>query len=107
VTRSDDVIHAAEEVATILEACGVGAVVIEDGLATADTVIRSGSRLRIVPLPHLVAHKLYAGGMKSRANIVELLSRNPDVDIAEIRELCDRWRLRGLDGLIAEAAGGE
>jgi hypothetical protein len=186
VTRSDDVIHAAEEVATILEACGVGAVVIgavalaahgyvrftedldlgvntdlvtltraaemlrgagydvtlrepdgqdplggvvdvrgpfgvvqivnfggrfpaviEGGLATADTVIRSGSRLRIVPLPHLVALKLYAGGMKSRADIVELLSRNPDVDMAEIRELCDRWRLRGLDGLIAEAAGGE
>jgi hypothetical protein len=86
VTRSDDVIHAAEEVATILEACGVGAV---------------------VPLPHLVALKLYAGGMKSRADIVELLSRNPDGDMAEIRELCDRWRLRGLDGLIAEAAGGE
>jgi hypothetical protein len=32
--------------------------VIDGGLAAADTVIRAGSRLRIVPLPHLVALKL-------------------------------------------------
>ena len=43
--------------------------VIDGGLAAADTVIRPGSRLRIVPLPHLVALKLYAGGTKSRADI--------------------------------------
>ena len=79
--------------------------VIDGGLAAADTVIRSGSRLRIVPLPHLVALKLYAGGTKSRADIVELLSRNPDADVAAIRELCQRWRLRGLDPLIEEAMG--
>jgi hypothetical protein len=80
--------------------------VIDDGLAAADTVIRPGSRLRIVPLPHLVALKLYAGGTKSRADIVELLSRNPDADMAKLRELCAGWRLRGLDPLIEEAAGG-
>jgi len=79
--------------------------VIDDGLAAADTVIRSGSRLRIVPLPHLVALKLYAGGTKSRADIVELLSRNPDADVAAIRDLCQSWRLRGLDPLIEEAMG--
>ena len=79
--------------------------VIDDGLAAADTVIRPGSRLRIVPLPHLVALKLYAGGTKSRADIVELLSRNPDADLAAIRDLCRSWRLRGLDPLIEEATG--
>jgi len=80
--------------------------VIESGLAAADTVIRAGSRLRIVPLPQLVALKLYAGGTKSRADIVELLSRNRDTDMAAIRALCRGWRLRGLDPLIDEAVGG-
>lgn len=80
--------------------------VIDGGLAAADTVIRPGSRLRIVPLPHLIALKLYAGGTKSRADIVEVLSRNPDTDMAAIRELCQGWRLRGLEPLIEEAAGG-
>jgi len=79
--------------------------VIDGGLAAADTVIRSGSHLRIVPLPHLVALKLYAGGTKSRADIVELLARNPDADMAAIRDLCQNWRLRGLDPLIEEAMG--
>lgn len=80
--------------------------VIDGGLAAADTVIRPGSRLRIVPLPHLVALKLYAGGAKSRADIVELLSRNPEADTAAIRDLCRGWRLRGLDPLIEESADG-
>lgn len=79
--------------------------VIDGGLAAADVVIRPGSQLRIVPLPHLVALKLYAGGTKSRADIVELLSRNPDADMATIRDLCRNWRLRGLDPLIDEATG--
>ncbi len=79
--------------------------VIDGGLAAADVVIRPGSQLRIVPLPHLVALKLYAGGTKSRADIVELLSRNPDADMAAIRDLCQSWRLRGLDPLIDEATG--
>ena len=80
--------------------------VIDGGVAAAETVIRPGSRLRIVPLPHLVALKLYAGGTKARADIVELLSRNPDADMSAIRDLCRSWRLRGLDPLIEEATGG-
>ena len=56
-------------------------------------------------LPHLVALKLYAGGTKSRADIVELLARNPDADMAAIRDLCRGWRLRGLEPLIEEAMG--
>jgi hypothetical protein len=50
--------------------------------------------------------ELYAGGTKSRADIVELLSRNPDADVAAIRDLCRSWRLHGLDALIEEAMGG-
>lgn len=80
--------------------------VIEGGLAAAETVIRPGSILRIVPLPHLVALKFYAGGTKSRADIVELLARNPDADMGAIRHLCQSWRLSGLDQLMEEAAGG-
>jgi hypothetical protein len=80
--------------------------VIDGGLAAADMVIRPGSGLRIVPLAHLVALKLYAGGTKSRADIVELLARNPDADMAAIRHLCQSWRLSGLDPLIEEATGG-
>jgi hypothetical protein len=84
---------------------GLFPAVIDGGLATADTVIRPGSRLRIVPLPHLIALKLYAGGTKSRADIVELLSRNPDANLVAIRDLCRNWRLRGLDPLIEEVSG--
>jgi hypothetical protein len=54
----------------------------------------------------LVALKLYAGGTKSRADIVELLAHNPDADMAAIRSLCHSWRLSGLDPLIEEATGG-
>ncbi len=49
--------------------------VIEDAIRAATAVVRPGSPLKLVPMPHLVALKLYAGGMKSRADIVELLRR--------------------------------
>jgi hypothetical protein len=58
-----------------------------------------------VPLPHLVALNVYAGGTKPRADIVELLSRNPGADLAAIRDLCRSWGLRGFDPLIDEAMG--
>jgi hypothetical protein len=34
-----------------------------------------------------------------------MLSRNPDAAMAAIRDLCQSWRLRGLDPLIDEAMG--
>jgi hypothetical protein len=49
--------------------------------------------------------KLYAGGTKSKADIVELLRRNPAADRDRIRVLCRRYRLRGLEPLIREADG--
>lgn len=90
----------------IVKSGGRFPAVIEGGPAAADTVVRPGSRLRIVPLPHLVALKLYAGGTKSHADIVELLSGNADADIAALRYLCRSWRLGGLDPLINEASRG-
>lgn len=64
---------------------------------------REGSPLKLVPLPHLIAPKLYAGGHKSKADIIELLARNPDLDLDETRAICRRYRLNGLDELIREA----
>jgi hypothetical protein len=53
----------------------------------------------------LIALKLYAGGRKSEADIVELIRRNPELDVESVREVCARYRLRGLEPLIAEARG--
>ena len=75
---------------------------IRDALAGDDIRVNPGSKLRIVPFPQLVALKLYAGGSKSRADIVELLRRNPEVDLAPIRKVCRRYRLRGLDAILRE-----
>ena len=77
--------------------------IIESGLAEATLRTRVNGSLRIAPLPHLVGLKLYAGRMKSKADIVELLRCNPSADRDVIRDLCRRYRLRGLDPLIQEA----
>ena len=75
--------------------------VIDDALRESTMVVRAGSPLRLVPIPQLIALKLYAGGYKSKADIVELLARNPDIDLAEVRAVCARYRLPGLEELIA------
>ena len=77
--------------------------VIEDALRMSTLVVREGSSLKLVPIPQLIALKLYAGGYKSKADIVELLVRNPDLDLSEIRSVCQRYRLAGIDELIEEA----
>jgi hypothetical protein len=77
--------------------------VIDEAVKASILAVRPGSPLKIVPLPHLIALKLYAGGYKSKSDIVEVLSRNPDLDVAALRKLCRRYRLRGLEALIAEA----
>ena len=76
--------------------------VIRDALAGDDVRIRPGSALRLVPLAQLVALKLYAGGLRSKSDIVELLRRNPDADLETIRGTCKRYRLRGLDRILEE-----
>lgn len=77
--------------------------VIDDALRVSRVVVREGSPLRLVPLPQLIALKLYAGGYKSKADIVELLARNPELDRHEVRAVCDGYRLTGLEELIADA----
>lgn len=77
--------------------------VIDDALRLSNVVVRAGSPLRLVPIPQLIALKLYAGGYKSKADIVELLARNPDLDRDELRAVCARYRLSGLEELIADA----
>ncbi len=76
--------------------------VIDDALRTATTCIRPHSLLKLIPLPQLVALKLYAGGLKSKADIAELLLRNPDADLDAIRQTCNRYRLNGLDAILTE-----
>ncbi len=75
---------------------------IDDALQTATTCIRPNSVLKLIPLPQLVALKLYAGGLKSKADIAELLLRNPEADLDEIRQTCNRYRLNGLDAILTE-----
>lgn len=48
------------------------------------------SVLRYVRLPDLIALKLYAGARQDHADVVELLARNADADLAEIRATAER-----------------
>lgn len=77
--------------------------VIDEAVRASTLSVRAGSRLKLVPLPHLIALKLYAGGHKAKSDIVELLARNPDLDVECVRKLCRSYRLKGLDKLVAEA----
>jgi len=76
--------------------------VIEDALNAATASIRPNSLLKLAPLPQLVALKLYAGGLKSKADIAELLTRNPEADLDAIRQTCNRYHLQGLDAILQE-----
>ena len=79
---------------------------IRDGLGGEDLRISPGSALRVMPIPQLVALKLYAGGLKSLADVVELLRRNPEVDLEEIGNVCRRYRLQGWERVMEELTGG-
>lgn len=69
---------------------------------------RTGASLRVVSLPHLVVFKLYAGGTQSKLDVLELLSRNPQVDLNSLRELCRRFRLdRRLEAWLRELEANE
>jgi hypothetical protein len=81
--------------------------VIEDAWRESTLTIHPGSQLRLAPLPHLIALKLYAGGLKSLADIVELLKRNPDADLTKLQAVCDTYRLKGLRDIIADLSSNE
>jgi hypothetical protein len=74
-----------------------GAAAIEHSTPTIQ-----GTSLAVVDLPHLIALKLYAGGPKNRADVIELLARNPDADLASIDATCARF---GLDEELRLAQG--
>lgn len=66
--------------------------------------LEAGSPLRYVRLPDLVALKLYAGGRTDLADIGELLVKNPEADVNEIRSAAAPYdRDDNLERLIAEA----
>lgn len=63
-----------------------------------------GSRLRCVTVEDLVALKLYAGGFQDHADIVQLLARNPEVDLECVRETAAPFdRDHVLERLIGQA----
>ncbi len=80
--------------------------VIRDALRGEDLRVRPGSPLRIVPIPQFVALKLYAGGWSSRADILELLRRNPETDLESLRKTCRGYRLPGLGSILKELGQG-
>lgn len=75
---------------------------IRDALEANPESIRPGSGLKIVPIAQLVALKLYAGGSSSKADIIELLRRNPEADLDAIRAVCKKYRLKGLNAVLAD-----
>lgn len=76
-----------------------------EAILSADVPVSRVSRLRAVRLPHLVALKLYAGGSKSKGDVLELLARNPDADLVEVRAVCERHGLApALEELLAARA---
>ncbi len=73
---------------------------VSDAIAAASPAI-AGHPLLVVDPYHLVAFKLYAGGPKSALDILELLDRNPDIDMTQLRKLCTGYRLsRALDAVL-------
>jgi hypothetical protein len=74
---------------------------VADALAEAEPLHPDG-RLRVVNPYHLVAFKLYAGGPRSALEILELLNRNPSLDMARLRKLCAGYRLdEALERVLA------
>ncbi|TSC27664.1 nucleotidyltransferase family protein [Corallococcus sp. Z5C101001] len=66
----------------------------QEAIQSASLPLNAGSRLRVVGLAHLIALKLFAGGWKSKADVMELLERNrPHLDVTELRDVCERNKL--------------
>lgn len=95
-------IHGAFGLVQIVNFGGRFPAAIRDALEGEDIRIHPEGLLRIMPIPQLVALKMYAGGWKSRADIVELLRRNPEADLKMIGETCRRYRLRGWEKILEE-----
>ena len=79
-------------------------VLAREALREARMPLSPESPLRVVSLPHLIALKLYAGGGKSKGDVVELLERNREhLDLAGLRDVCNRHGLGpALEPLLQE-----
>jgi hypothetical protein len=74
---------------------------VADAAASATHLV-PGGRLKVADLPTLIAFKLYAGGPKSQLDLLELLARNPELDIEQLRALCKDYRLdEALDAVLS------
>jgi len=76
--------------------------VIEDAFQNSPIPLKKSSSLRIIPLPHLIVLKLYAGGLKSKTDIIEVLIRNPEADLDAMEALCAHYRLQGFSEIRRE-----
>ncbi len=57
--------------------------------------------LKVVPLAHLIGLKLYAGGSKSRHDVLELLRANPELDRKALRSfLAEHGLAEALDAVV-------
>ena len=41
-------------------------------------------------------------GLKSKADVLELLTRNPEADLGEIQSVCKRYQVAGLEAILRE-----
>jgi len=79
----------------------------QDAIRSARTLVPE-TGLPVVDLEHLIALKLYAGGHKSRSDVIELVQRNPEASREGIRAVCASF---GLENdwfrVLAESEGTE
>lgn len=81
-----------------------GAAAHQKTLDVAQRVVEvEGEPFKVVDLAHLIALKLYAGGNKSKSDVIELLEHNTDADLDEIRAVCGRFGFdQALEQLLKE-----
>jgi hypothetical protein len=72
--------------------------------AIRNAISMQGRALKYPRLADLVALKLYGGSRRDKADIIELLVKNPDEDIELIRSTCKHYGYDEIDELIDEAA---
>lgn len=90
------------EVVNFYNPMGKAAIVGREAIESAEPNVLGS--LAVARLPYLIALKLYAslGTLsKGHLDVMELLDRNPDINIVELRTLCDRLGLgRELDTVL-------